>query len=126
MYSSGDVVVNAGLAGQLAAGATAHCAATDTFWVEVNSVEEVGTASIITVDLNRSLVTSITSNTPQLAGHFANCKTETLGGIRLEKPLKPGGVSTIEIGEVSPTGKFRVVDSIQLPAGSVLEPTGSE
>jgi len=94
-------------------------------WIAVNSVEEVGTASIITVDLAKRQVASISTGFPQLAGHFANCKSETLGGIRLaEKDGIP--TETVELGEVSATGKFNVIDSVKLPAGSKFEPTGSE
>jgi hypothetical protein len=37
---------------------------------------------VLVIDLERKVVSTVHNQMPTMTGHYANCKTETLGGVR--------------------------------------------
>lgn len=105
-------------------GGTAFCAETRTMWVAVRT-RNPAHDTLLTVDVGGRAVTgNVSIPKPALASHFADCSTNSVGGLTQTAP-DARGVSAILVGMLdAATGAFAQLDAVPLPAGSALALSG--
>jgi hypothetical protein len=110
--------------GGVYAGGSAFCATSLTMWVAVHSLNP-GHDILLTIDVNnRKVVGNVSIPKPALASHFADCASNSVGGVTQTPPNKQG-VSNVVLGMLDDrTGAFTKLDSVPLPAGSTLKLSG--
>ena len=109
------------MGGSVYPGGTGFCAETKTLWVAIQT-QDPRYDTLLTIDMGAGRVTrNISMAKPALAAHFADCSTNSLGGVTTETTL---GVTSVYLGMLDGQGNFQTLDSAQLPPGSAnLVPT---
>jgi hypothetical protein len=109
--------------GSVYPGGTAFCAETLTLWVAVQT-KDPARDTLLTVDLqSRAVTANISIVKPALAAHFADCSTNSVGGVTQTSDGKGG--STVVLGMLTAAGAFTVLDQLALPANSKLLLSGA-
>ena len=111
-------------AGNVFPGGTAWCASTQTLYVAIQTQNPTHD-TLITVDLGkRAVVGNLSIVKPALTAHFADCATNSVGGLTQVPAPAPGGQAVVQLGMLTKAGAFNVLDQIKLPAGSPIHLTG--
>ena len=97
--------------GNVYPGGTAFCASSSTLWVAIQT-KNPSFDTLLSISLaSNTVLTNISMVKPALASHFADCSTNSVGGFTQQ-------ASIVQVGMLSATGAFTVLDSLALPAGT--------
>jgi hypothetical protein len=103
--------------GNVYPGGTAFCAETQTMWVAIQT-RHPSHDTLLTVDLaSNKVVANVSIVKPALGAHFADCSTNSAGGVTLHST---GPVTNVVLGMLDAASAFTEIDSHPLPADTNL------